>query len=139
MTCVPRLEEGSFQEFGDHLQNLWLDNNKSVGGQTLVQHFNSFLWLLKLLLFLKLKMCFRISDIPQTTFEDLTSLEWLKLNNNKLRSLPYELVEPILDTVKHIDIHGETSRGSCATHFQGNYSFMLNYAKLDMEQAITLG
>ena len=69
------MDEGDFEEFGDHLQNLWLDNN-------------------------------RISEIPTPTFEDLTSLEWLKLNNNKLRTLPYELVEPILDTVKHIDIHG---------------------------------
>ena len=38
---------------------------------------------------------------------EIFSLEWLKLNNNKLRTLPYELVEPILDTVKHIDIHGK--------------------------------
>ena len=67
---------GDFEDIGDHLQNLWLDNN-------------------------------RISDIPQPTFEDLKGLEWLKLNNNRLRNLPYELVEPILDTVKHIDIHGK--------------------------------
>jgi len=47
----------------------------------------------------------RISDIATPTFEDLKSLEWLILNYNKLQILPYELVEPILDTVKHIGLY----------------------------------
>jgi len=47
----------------------------------------------------------KICEIPSATFEDLTTLEWLKLNNNELTSLPYELIEPILSTLKHIDIY----------------------------------
>ena len=51
--------------------------------------------------------CFRISEIPENTFDDLTTLEWLKLNNNRLKSIPYELIEPVLDMIKHIDIYSE--------------------------------
>lgn len=46
-----------------------------------------------------------ISRIPSSTFDDLHSLEWLKLYNNELTTLHYELMEPVLDTLKHIDIH----------------------------------
>lgn len=46
-----------------------------------------------------------IPDVPQNSFEDLHSLEWLKLYNNELKTLHYEVMEPILDTLKHIDIH----------------------------------
>lgn len=47
----------------------------------------------------------KICEIPSGTFEDLTTLEWVKLNNNELTTLRYELIEPILSTLKHIDIY----------------------------------
>lgn len=57
----------------------------------------------------KLFSCFplRIRDIPAPAFQDLHSLEWVKLFNNDLRTLTYELMEPVLDTLVHIDIHSE--------------------------------
>ena len=50
---------------------------------------------------------FRIKDIPPSAFQDLHSLEWIKLYNNVLRTLHYELMEPVLDTLQHIDIHSK--------------------------------
>ena len=50
---------------------------------------------------------FSIHTIPDETFEDLHSLEWLKLWNNELEILSYGLMEPILDTLKHLDIHSK--------------------------------
>jgi len=47
----------------------------------------------------------KICDIPPGTFEDLTTLEWVKLNNNELTTVHYELIEPVLSTLKHIDIY----------------------------------
>ena len=48
-----------------------------------------------------------INKISDETFEDLHSLEWLKLWNNELASLSYSLMEPVLDTLKHLDIHSK--------------------------------
>ena len=48
---------------------------------------------------------FSIHTIPDEAFQDLHSLEWLKLWNNELETLSYGLMEPILDTLKHLDIH----------------------------------
>lgn len=50
---------------------------------------------------------YRIKDIPMTAFQDLHSLEWIKLYNNRIVTLQYELMEPILDTLMHIDVHSE--------------------------------
>jgi len=47
----------------------------------------------------------QIKNIPATAFQDLHSLEWIKLYNNLLTTLHYELMEPVLDTLQHIDIH----------------------------------
>jgi hypothetical protein len=52
---------------------------------------------------------FRIKEIPAPAFQDLHSLEWVKLYNNDLTTLHYELMEPVLDTLVHIDIHSESS------------------------------
>jgi len=46
-----------------------------------------------------------IDDIPPPAFQDLHSLEWVKLYNNQLKTLHYELMEPVLDSLMHIDIH----------------------------------
>ena len=51
----------------------------------------------------------RISVIEPECFEQLTTLEWLKLNNNEMRSLPYQLMEPVLTSLKYIDIYSEYS------------------------------
>jgi len=55
----------------------------------------------------------RISDIPPGAFEHLTSLEWVKLNNNELKTLKYELIEPVLSTLKHIDIYKNPLECDC--------------------------
>lgn len=47
----------------------------------------------------------KICEIPSGTFEELTTLEWVKLNNNELTTVQYELIEPVLSTLKHIDIY----------------------------------
>ena len=52
-------------------------------------------------------VCPSIHTIPDETFEDLHSLEWLKLWNNELEGLSYSLMEPVLDTLKHLDIHSK--------------------------------
>ena len=53
---------------------------------------------------------FRIEDIPAPAFQDLHSLEDIKLANNNLKTLTYQLMEPVLDTLMHIDIHSEKSK-----------------------------
>lgn len=40
-------------------------------------------------------------------FDNLNSLETLNLQNNKLREIPEEIMEPIVDTLRVIDIMGE--------------------------------
>jgi len=62
------------QGYGEHIKNLWLQNN-------------------------------HISTIEDDAFDDLHSLQWLKLWNNNLQTLHYELMEPVLDTLIHLDIH----------------------------------
>jgi len=71
---ISRLHADTFSEYGEHIQNLWLQNNK-------------------------------ISNIESECFQELSTLEWLKLNNNQLRSLPYHLMEPVLTSLKYIDIY----------------------------------
>lgn len=54
-----------------------------------------------------------IKDIPPPAFQDLHSLEWVKLYNNKLTTLHYELMEPVLDSLMHIDIHSNPLKCDC--------------------------
>ena len=48
----------------------------------------------------------------------MTTLEWIKLNNNMLTTVRYELIEPILSTLKHIDIY---SKLFCMDYDRSNY------------------
>ena len=57
--------------------------------------------------FLIFFIVYSIHQIPDETFEDLHSLEWLKLWNNELEGMSYSLMEPVLDTLKHLDIHSK--------------------------------
>lgn len=41
-------------------------------------------------------------------FENLNSLETLSIQNNKLTRIPEEVMEPIIDTLRVVDIMGET-------------------------------
>ena len=51
-----------------------------------------------------------IREILPPAFQDLHSLEWIKLANNDLKTLHYELMEPVLDSLMHIDLHSESVR-----------------------------
>lgn len=42
-------------------------------------------------------------------FENLNSLETLNLQNNKLKHIPEEIMEPIVDTLRNIDIMGKSN------------------------------
>ena len=52
-----------------------------------------------------------IREILPPAFQDLHSLEWIKLANNDLKTLHYELMEPVLDSLMHIDLHSESVLG----------------------------
>lgn len=48
-----------------------------------------------------------IKAIPPLALEDLHSLEWLKLAHNEITNIPEDTVQPILDTLKMLDISSE--------------------------------
>jgi Leucine-rich repeat (LRR) protein len=41
------------------------------------------------------------------SFENLNSLESLSIQNNKLSRIPEEVMEPVMDTLRVVDIMGE--------------------------------
>lgn len=94
---IARLDEDAFQGFGEHIKFLWIQENSLVNPIPTCTHCSCAFMLSH----------FRLSDIPPTAFQDLHSLEWIKLYNNKLTTLHYELMEPVLDTLIHIDLHSE--------------------------------
>lgn len=49
---------------------------------------------------------FSIRSLTGLTFENLNSLETLNLQNNKLMHIMEDVMEPILDTLRVIDIMG---------------------------------
>lgn len=49
---------------------------------------------------------FSISVLPASAFENLNSLETLNIQNNKLTRIPEEVMEPIIDTLRVVDIVG---------------------------------
>jgi Leucine-rich repeat (LRR) protein len=42
-------------------------------------------------------------------FENLNSLETLSIQNNKLTRIPEEIMEPVMDTLRVVDIMGEST------------------------------
>lgn len=48
-----------------------------------------------------------IKTLPAMAFENLNSLETLSIQNNKLTRIPEEVMEPIIDTLRVVDIMGE--------------------------------
>lgn len=50
-----------------------------------------------------------IKSLPALAFENLNSLETLSIQNNKLSTIPEEVVEPIIDTLRVVDIMGKFS------------------------------
>lgn len=48
-------------------------------------------------------------------FDNLNSLETLNLQNNKLMHIPEDIMDPILDTLRSIDIMGKSSHDLCRT------------------------
>ncbi|KOB79231.1 Uncharacterized protein OBRU01_00771 [Operophtera brumata] len=55
-----------------------------------------------------------IHQLPTMGFDNLNSLETLNLQNNKLQHIPEEIMEPILDTLRVVDIMGTYTRSySC--------------------------
>lgn len=51
---------------------------------------------------------FSIKVLPSTLFENLNSLETLNLQNNKLQRIPQDTMEPVIDTLRIIDITGKS-------------------------------
>lgn len=53
-----------------------------------------------------LSSSFSIRMLPTNAFENLNSLENLNIQNNKLTSIPEDIMEPIIDTLRVVDIMG---------------------------------
>lgn len=54
-----------------------------------------------------------ISVLPASAFENLNSLETLNIQNNKLTRIPEEVMEPIIDTLRVVDIVDNPLQCSC--------------------------
>lgn len=48
-----------------------------------------------------------IKVLPALVFENLNSLETLSIQNNKLTRIPEEVMEPIMDSLRVVDIMGK--------------------------------
>lgn len=56
--------------------------------------------------YISLYCAFRIKVLPPLVFENLNSLETLNLQNNKISHIPEDVIENVVDTLRHIDITG---------------------------------
>lgn len=48
-----------------------------------------------------------IKALPGMVFENLNSLETLNIQNNKLSRIPSDVMDPVVDTLRVVDIMGE--------------------------------
>jgi Leucine-rich repeat (LRR) protein len=48
-----------------------------------------------------------IKSLPAMVFENLNSLETLSIQNNKLTRIPEDVMEPVIDTLRVVDIMGK--------------------------------
>lgn len=55
----------------------------------------------------KLLITSSIKSLSGMIFENLNSLETLNLQNNKLMHVPEDVMEPILDTLRVVDLMGK--------------------------------
>lgn len=62
-----------------------------------------------------------IKTLPAMAFENLNSLETLSIQNNKLTRIPEEVMEPIIDTLRVVDIMGKIDCATCIS-FVHHYS-----------------
>lgn len=60
-----------------------------------------------------------ISVLPASAFENLNSLETLNIQNNKLTRIPEEVMEPIIDTLRVVDIVGKYNYARIITNLNG--------------------
>lgn len=67
-----------------------------------------------------------ITALPAMVFENLNSLETLQIQNNKLVRIPEEVMEPVMDTLRGVDIMGEFNLWWCR-----NSALFICTAKLD--------
>lgn len=49
-----------------------------------------------------------IKALPSMVFENLNSLETLNIQNNKLTRIPSDIMDPVVDTLRVVDIMGES-------------------------------
>lgn len=53
-------------------------------------------------------------------FENLNSLETLSIQNNKLTRIPEEVMEPVIDTLRVVDIMGKFLFPQLSLHLLSN-------------------
>lgn len=64
--------------------------------------------------------------LPASSFENLNSLETLNIQNNKLTRIPEEVMEPIIDTLRVVDIVGKFVIFKYLQNFAKPFLFYLN-------------
>jgi hypothetical protein len=50
---------------------------------------------------------FRVDSLPMAVFAEMHSLELISLANNRVKYMPRDTFQPIIETVQVIDVHGE--------------------------------
>lgn len=69
-------------------------------------HLNK-LWEMKKFIIFCVFTHYSIKSVPSMVFENLNSLETLNIQNNKLTRIPADVMDPIVDTLRVVDITGK--------------------------------